>query len=143
MLLNQKKVNNMKLKIILLLLLSSVFFFGCASGQPQIVIETEQFEFGEVVNGEIVSKDLEIKNTGNTTLMIEGVSTSCGCTSATVDLDSLEPGQTTSLHIEFDSGAHGPELSGEFSRQIFIASNDPVTPEARIDFVANILLPEE
>lgn len=132
----------MKLKIIVWVLLSSFFLFGCASGEPQIAIEMEQFEFGEVVNGEIVSKDLEVKNTGNVPLIIEGVSTSCGCTSATVDLDTLEPGQTTILHIEFDSGAHGPEESGEFSRQIFIASNDPITPEARIEFVANVLLPE-
>lgn len=132
----------MKVKLILLLLVSGVFLFGCASGQPQIGIETEQFEFGEVVNGEIVTKDVEIINTGTAPLVIEGVSTSCGCTSAAVGKDTLEPGETTTLHIEFDSGAHGPELSGEFSRQIFIASNDPATPEARVEFVANILLAE-
>lgn len=40
---------------------------------------------------------------------------------------------------QFDSDTHGPELKGELFRDIFIASNDPQTPETRIEFGANII----
>ncbi|KAA3661889.1 MAG: hypothetical protein DWQ04_15060 [Chloroflexi bacterium] len=47
------------------------------------------------------------------------------------------------LFIEFDSGAHGPELTGTLIRQVFVVSNDPEQAEAVVKLAANILPPEE
>jgi hypothetical protein len=97
------------------------------------------FDFGDVVNGDIVSQDLVVRNEGNEPLVVETVSTSCGCTTATLEPMTISAGGTATLRVEFDSGAHGPDLSGQVIRQIFLSSNDPQRPEAIVEFSANIL----
>jgi hypothetical protein len=72
----------------------------------------------------------------------ETVTTTCGCTTATLNPMSIPVGGTATLHIEFDSGAHGPELTGQIMRQVILISNDPEQPEATVELVANILPPE-
>jgi LEA14-like dessication related protein len=114
---------------------------ACSQKNPQISVESERIEFGDVVNGEIVSKDLRVRNKGEAPLVVEAVSTSCGCTTATLKPMTIQPGGEGLLHVEFDSGAHGPELTGEFVRQVFIASNDPQQPEVVVELIANVVAP--
>ena len=111
---------------------------GCASKQPQISL-VSTLELGDVVNGEIINRDVTVYNQGEAPLVVEAVSTSCGCTKATLDPMTIPAGGSGILHLEFDSGAHGPELTGELMRQVFIASNDPRQPEVILEFTANIL----
>ena len=125
--------------VISMLLLSSLLLAACTPKQPQITLETENFDFGDVVNGDIVSQDLVVRNEGNEPLVVETVSTSCGCTTATLEPMNIPAGGTATLRVEFDSGAHGPDLSGQVIRQIFLSSNDPPRPEAIVEFSANIL----
>ncbi len=115
---------------------------ACSLGQPRLAAETDYLDLGEVVNGEIVIRDVQIRNEGTAELIIEAVSTSCGCTKAWVEPDSIQPGQSAILRIEFDSGAHGPELNGRLTRQIFVASNDPGVPERVITF-ESFVIPQE
>lgn len=126
-------------KLVATFLIVGLLLTACGSTQPQISVERESFSFGEVVNGQIVEKDLRVWNSGNGSLVIDAVSTSCGCTTAGLESMTLAPGESTTLHIEFDSGAHGPEEVGELARQIFIASNDPVQGELVIEFSATVL----
>jgi hypothetical protein len=55
----------------------------------------------------------------------------------------IPAGGTANLHIEFDSGAHGPDLTGQIMRQVILISNDPEQNEATVELVANILPPED
>jgi hypothetical protein len=129
----------MRTKPIILILVITTLLGACVSYQPSIILEEDHFNFGDVINGEIVTYELIVSNQGNSPLEVESVSTSCGCTTATLEPMTIQPGEKGTLHIEFDSGAHGPELTGELVRQIFIVSNDPNMPEAKIEFTANIL----
>ena len=95
-----------------------------------------------MVNGEVVTRKVTVRNSGNEELVIEAVSTSCGCTQATLEPMAIPPDENGTLRIVFDSGAHSEELTGALMRQVFIASNDPEQPEAVLEFEANILLPE-
>jgi hypothetical protein len=45
------------------------------------------------------------------------------------------------LTVVFDSGAHGPEFTGQLIRQVFIATNGPEQPEIVVELEANILPP--
>lgn len=119
----------------------ALLFSAFNRSKPKIVPMVTKFDFGDVVSGQILIKEIEIKNAGNGTLVIEGVSTSCGCTTAEVSQSQIKSGQSATLTIQFDSGAHGPKETGEVSRLIFIASNDPQNPELVIEFNANILPP--
>lgn len=121
-------------------LLMSVLLSAC-SGQPQIVVSETAIQLGDVVNGEIIERDLQVENTGEAALTIDAVTTSCGCTQASVEPTTIPPGGSGTLHIEFDSGAHGPELTGELIRQVFVASNDPQQPELVVELAATILSP--
>lgn len=115
---------------------------GACGSQPQITVAENNLELGDVVNGNVVQRDVSIQNNGQADLSIEAVTTSCGCTQATVAPMIIPPGGSGTLHIEFDSGAHGPELTGELIRQIFIVSNDPQQPEVLVELAANILPPD-
>lgn len=128
-----------KTLIIIFTILVTVFLASCNADAPKIALELDSFEFGDVVNGVIATKDLEVENKGSAPLLIEGVSTSCGCTTAAVEYQTILPGETATLHIEFDSGAHGPDLTGELMRQVFIMSNDPDSPEVMVEFTANVV----
>jgi hypothetical protein len=86
--------------------------------------------------------EITVQNVGQADLVIASVTTSCGCTQATLEPMTISPGKSGTLHIEFDSGAHGPELTGVLIRQIFVASNDPQQPEMVVELEANILPPE-
>jgi hypothetical protein len=101
--------------------------------ESNIVIEATNPDLGHVVNGEIISRELVIHNEGQADLVIDSVTTSCSCTQATVTPMTLAPGESDVLHIEIDSGAHGPELTGELIRQVFVTSNDPQQPEAKVE----------
>lgn len=124
---------------LLLILGGGLGLAACSGRSPQIELEVTQMDFGDVVNGEIASRDVTIRNLGGKSLVIETVTTSCGCTSASVDPMAIGPGETANLHIEVNTGAHGPELTGPLVRQVFISSNDPNQPEAQVELAVNIL----
>jgi hypothetical protein len=125
--------------ILITFVLAGLLLAACAGGQPQINLETTHFDFGDVVNGEILSRDILVSNDGDEAIIAQSVSTTCGCTTATLEPMTIPPGGSANLHITFDSGAHGPELTGQLTRQIFITSNDPNQPEAMVEFTANII----
>ncbi|MFZ1400503.1 MAG: DUF1573 domain-containing protein [Candidatus Promineifilaceae bacterium] len=119
-------------------LMMAVFLTACG-GQPQIFVAETNLAFGDVVNGEVIVREISVLNKGQRDLIIEAVSTSCGCTQAAIEPITIPPGSSGTLTVEFDSGAHGPELTGELIRQVFIASNDPEQPETVLELAANIL----
>jgi hypothetical protein len=128
--------------VILFSFLILILLTSCGPNQSTIDLELEIFNFGNVVNGVIASKDVIVRNAGGTDLVINTVTTTCGCTSATLEPMTIPPGGEGILHIDFDSGAHGPYLTGEVLRRVILISNDPDQTEATVDFVANILAPE-
>jgi hypothetical protein len=132
----------MRKYLVLTMLLLTVVLTACSVAKPQISLEMSEFDFEDVVNGVIVTKDVVVTNSGQSDLVVETVTTTCGCTTATLNPMKIRAGGTATLHIEFDSGAHGPELTGQIMRQVILISNDPEQPEATVELVANILPPE-
>jgi len=126
---------------LVLLAAASALLAACAGGEPDILLEEEQVDLGPVENGEVREFGVVVANQGSSDLVIEAVSTSCGCTSARVDPTTLAPGERGLLAVIFDSGAHGPDERGPVVRQVFIASNDPDQPEVEFRLIADILPP--
>ena len=87
-------------------------------------------------------RDVAVRNDGDAPLVVTEVLTTCGCTTAALEPMTLAPGEAGNLHIIFDSGAHGPELTGPIMRRVILVSNDPILPEATVDLQAVILPPE-
>lgn len=122
-----------------------ILLAACGGGEsaigPAIVLETSTLALGDVPNGEIVERVVAVRNDGGAPLEVGTVTTSCGCTTAVLEPMTLAPGESGVLRVAFDSGAHGPDLRGPLMREIRLASNDPVSPEAVIALTANILPP--
>lgn len=123
----------MPILAVLALVLTVLLLAGCSSKQPDISVEATRLDFGSVVNGDIVSRDLSVSNDGEADLVIDSIITSCTCTQATVTPLTIPAGQSGVLHIEFDSGFHGPDLNGHLIRQVFVNSNDQRRPELQIE----------
>jgi hypothetical protein len=126
-----------------------------SSGQePQVTAEVSGIEvnpasysLGDVpINGGIVTKDYEIKNTSGKTIKLKKISTSCMCTKAKVKIGDKESqffgmegmgdanppinweiaeGQTAIVTADFDPAAHGPAGLGPIDRSVFLTFSDP------------------
>lgn len=115
-----------------------VLLVACSSGQPSIAVEATSLDLGNVVNGDIVSRDLTVRNDGEADLVIDRIITSCTCTQASIEPMTIAANQSGILHIEFDSGFHGPDLTGPLIRQVFINSNDPQQPELLVELTVDV-----
>jgi hypothetical protein len=127
----------------IILLVALLLLTACASKPPQIDLEFSQFDFGDVINGEIVSREVVVKNIGGEELVVSQVLTTCGCTTASLDPRVIPKGGEAILEVTFDSGAHGPYLEGEIIRRVILVTNDPKQYEATVDFFAKIELQED
>jgi hypothetical protein len=139
-----------RLKVFILVLIILPILVACtpaaqtaapATGAPRLAAEATLLELGEVVNGVVVERDVAVRNDGDAPLIVAEVLTTCGCTSAALQPMTLGPGEAGNLHIAFDSGAHGPDLTGPIMRRVILVSNDPANPEATVDLQATILPP--
>lgn len=109
-----------------------------ASG-AKIVIDNGKFVFGKASKVEgVLETTFVIKNEGAETLEIGDITTSCGCTSAEIEDQSISPGSETKLTVKFDPNFH-EEPEGVFTRTVFIPTNDPNTPEAEVSIEVEII----
>ena len=135
----------MKYLMLLTLLLLAACGGGAAAeseGAPRIALETATLELGEMPNGQIVTREVAVRNDGDAPLVVASVTTSCGCTTAVLEPMTIAPGASGVLRVAFDSGAHGPDLRGPLLREVTVSSNDPIAPEAKLTVAATILAPE-
>jgi len=133
----------MKKPLGLMILMLLAMALAACGGRPQISIPEASLALGDVVNGEIITREVTVQNVGESDLVIESVTTSCGCTEAAVSPMRIPSEASGVLTIRFDSGAHGPGLTGPLVRQVFIGTNDPQQPVIVVELATNILLPSE
>lgn len=120
-------------------LLFGVLAIGCSTGQPKIELPQTSHDFGQVRQGDVVTVTLPVRNVGEKDLHIESVATSCGCTSAKVEPTVIPPQGEATLMAWYDSGLHPDE--GPILRVVYITTDDPETPEARVDIRATVIAP--
>jgi len=101
---------------------------------PRIRVEPEGFDFGKTQRGKTLRKDFTIRNFGEAELVIEGVSTTCGCTAALAAQSRVEPGGRTVLRVTFDTRT----FSGKVERDVLVRSNDPKTPLVQVRVSATV-----
>jgi hypothetical protein len=80
-------------------------------------------DFGNVVAGQTATHLFAFTNTGDQTLMIQNVTSSCGCTAAVVKSREIAPGASGRIEVRFSANSAGP-----FRKSIAVSSNDPRQP---------------
>ncbi|MFC5409637.1 DUF1573 domain-containing protein [Larkinella bovis] len=71
---------------------------------PKIVFaDTGVYDFGEITEGDTVSRIFKFKNEGEFPLIINSTNASCGCTTPEWPKQPIEPGQESSIKVLFNS----------------------------------------
>jgi hypothetical protein len=94
--------------------------------QPKVQIENPLYDFGSATEATMVNHTFKLKNVGQGRLVISHVKTSCGCTAAKPDKNTLGPGEETEISVGFDTHFQ----KGHQVRTITAFTNDPNTPQA-------------
>jgi hypothetical protein len=117
---------------IAVLILGAWLLAACTPSAPDIDV-AQTFDLGTVVKGSLAVANLPVLNLGNGPLTVAAVSTSCGCTKATLTPMTIPPGGEARLRVEYDSAAHEEDL-GRVERFVFISSDDPDEDDVQIKF---------
>lgn len=135
------------LLFVLILILGVVGYFKAIPGHknqtddvPQIEINQNTFDFGEIEYGAIAEHSFKVKNIGNEVLEIRKIATSCACTSAEVSKKILEPEEEIDLNVVYNTGLMGdsPHAKGNQERIIYLKTNDPINPQVEVTIHAYV-----
>ena len=117
-------------------LVFSVLCFG--SAQAQIIhLDKENIDFGLMSQHESKDTQVIVTNKGGGILEISEVKADCGCTVPTLAKQTLSPGESTVIDINFNSKA----FHGNITKMVHIYSNDPDAPEKTFFIQANVTTP--
>jgi len=73
------------------------------AAMPEIQFENLTYNFGKVIQGEILKYTFHFKNVGKSSMIISGVAASCGCTTSVPPKAPIKPGEKGEITITFDS----------------------------------------
>ena len=101
---------------------------------PRLVCDEPVFDFGET-DVEKIDHAYVLKNAGNATLNITAIKPACGCTTAKMETQTLEPGQEVKLETTLQlKGRQGPQ-----SKTIGVQSNDPTNPVLQLALKGSVI----
>ncbi|MCX6146180.1 MAG: DUF1573 domain-containing protein [Candidatus Kapabacteria bacterium] len=132
------------MKKISLIALAILLFAFKINAQPKLEFIEEgnfkgdRYNWGKVKEKESPLKaNIRIKNTGNQLLDITKVKPGCGCTTAPLDKDKLQPGEVATIKVELRVTGH----PGPVAKSITVSSNDLSNPERNIFLEADLVKP--
>ena len=101
----------------------------------RLAVEPSSFDFGNVRPEKTLLKELALRNFGDAVLVINKVSTTCGCTVAGAYTKRVAPGASTVLRIAFTT----PSVAGRTEQTVAIETNDPERPRVEVKVVATVV----
>lgn len=98
------------------------------------LIDSASYEFGTVEEGAIVEHSFRFRNDGEYPLILNNISSSCGCTTPEWPKDPIGPKQTSSIKVRFDTKHKaGPQV-----KTITVYANtEPAYSELRLKGIVN------
>jgi hypothetical protein len=102
------------MKILLILLISTLL-----GASAVLSFDAPVQDFGEVPEGKIVNLKYRFTNTGDSPLIINKVTTDCGCTASSFPQKPIAPGMSDHISVQFST--RGKE--GVQEKRVSIVSN--------------------
>lgn len=113
-------IYNFGLYMLFRIIIFLLFYFSiisCSSGRkekieistdliteiPEIDLDEDVFNFGEISEGEIVTHRFKFKNSGEGALIINSAKGSCGCTVPKFPKDPISSGEEAYIEVTFNS----------------------------------------
>ena len=106
---------------------------AAAVGVPHVELSSQEWNFGEVWQGQRLVFEVQIKNTGDAPLTLD-VKTSCGCTAPTRPKSPLDPGESDVMKISYNSKTR----VGEAKQTVTLNTNDPSQLKVPIKVRGNV-----
>ena len=101
--------------------------------KPAIKFDKNEFDFGKILQGEVVSYTFHFTNTGNAPLLITDVEKSCGCTASDFPREPIQPGGSGEIKITYDSkGHHGVQSKVLIVKANTMPSQTPIRIKAEV-----------
>ena len=105
---------------------------------PKLEFEKYLHDFGNIIQGEKVTFAFKFKNTGKSPLLINSVSTTCGCTVPDFPKKSIMPGGSGKIDVSFNSES---KRGQQYKAITVFANTQPSSTVIRIK--ALVMLPED
>ncbi len=150
--------------VVVIVIAATLFYLPSEESQgepPKVEFpEGTSYDFGTVTDPTDLSHTFTIMNNGNGVLKIGKIETSCHCTTASLEMkwkmngpfgmagdsspsgwsEEIEPGDSATLHITYDTKYHGlPGDVNEQTRDIYVETNDPLNDRIKFEIKANII----
>ena len=107
---------------------------SATAAEARIAVEPVSFDFGSALQNKTLTKEFVVRNFGSTDLVIESVSTTCGCTVGQLDTRRIKPGMSVPLRVSLETRTY----SGPLRRAVLIRSNDTAKGLLEIRVLANV-----
>jgi hypothetical protein len=112
-----------------------LLLLGAPARAAGLAVQVPVFNFGLAEQGTTVVHQFALKNTGKTTIRIEDVRSSCGCTAAAAEGKLLTPGQIGWLAVRLDT----TDLVGKTTKTVTLHTSDARTPEVMLALTGTVL----
>ena len=102
-----------------------------------MTFERDKWDFGEIIQGEIVEYSFKFTNTGKSPLVITSAKGSCGCTVPEWPKEPIAPGQADYLKVTYDSNGR----KDNFDKTVTITANT-VPNTNQLFITGNVIVPQ-
>lgn len=99
-----------------------------------IEFEKDVHDYGTIKNGADGTCTFDFKNTGNQPLIISNAKGSCGCTVPSWPKEPINPGQTATITVKYDT-----KRTGAINKSVTITSNAVNEPTKVLRIKGNVL----
>jgi len=122
-------------RALLLVLLCVPAALHGAEAAPRLSLDPESWDFGRTLKNRVIEKQFTLRNVGDANLVIEKISTTCGCAAALLNEKTLAPGKSAVLRVTFDTRA----FEGRVERKVLLRSNDRSRDPLEIKLQATVV----
>jgi len=107
---------------------------------PKIQFQTPEFDFGQIIGGQVVSNTFVFTNVSERLIEIKDVRSSCGCLPAGKWTRQVEPGKTGIIPLELHTAS---VKTGPVVKDVKVTLNETNQPPVILKIKANIWRPIE
>jgi hypothetical protein len=104
---------------------------------PELAETDYNWDFGDIGPEEPVENVFTLKNVGTKELVIDRVTSSCGCTAALLSDKTIAPGEEAKLRVAYDPRVN-KDRGRAITRYVDVLSNDPAAPQVRFTITAYV-----
>ena len=104
---------------------------------PEIFLSESSFDFGDIIEGEVVSHKFVIKNIGDASLLISSAKGSCGCTVPEWPEKPIVAGEEAFIQVTFDSS----NRKGKQKKTVTLVTN--AIPNTKVLFIEANIIPKK